>query len=81
MSTSRHRTAKLIILDLYAGGGRGSLLPSALGTYWGLVNAVTEYQDHHRNTKTSDSRLNRTWFGDGAAMKDHAFKLAMEMAA
>jgi len=73
--------AGLIILDLYAGGGRGSLLPSALGTYWGLVNAVTEYQDHHRNTKTSDSRLNRTWFGDGAAMKDHAFKLAMDMAA
>ena len=35
------------VQELYEGRGRGSQLDSARGTAWGLLNAVTEYTDHH----------------------------------
>jgi len=67
------------VMELYMGKGMGSNLPSADGTLWGLINAVTEYSDHHRGTRTADSRLNKSWFGDGATMKQKAWDSAMKM--
>lgn len=69
------------IYDLFQGQGQGADLKSAKGTTWGLVNAVTEYFDHHRQTRTQDSRLNRAWFGDGAAAKDRAWAVASALVA
>lgn len=69
------------VLSLYDGHGRGSAFRSADGTAWGLVNAVTEYCDHHANCQTNESRLNRSWFGDGALQKRKAFSVALAMAA
>lgn len=68
------------VVELYQGNGRGSDLVTANGTLWGLVNAVTEFSDHHRGTRTVDSRLNKTWFGDGAQMKQKAWEEALKMA-
>ena len=65
------------IIRLYEGDGLGSSYRSADGTAWGLLNAVTEYEDHRRNTKTTDNRLNSAWFGEGAALKDRVFDLLM----
>ena len=42
------------------------------GTAWGLVNAVTEYVDHHRRARSSDYRLDSAWFGQGATLKQRA---------
>ncbi len=65
---------------LYNGAGMGSHLESANGTAWGLVNAVTEYVDHHRRARNTDNRMDSAWFGAGANIKqralDHALKLA-----
>lgn len=57
----------------------GHDLVTAKGTAWGLVNATTFYYDHARQTRSSGSRLNRAWFGDGNRMKQEAMAKALEM--
>ena len=57
---------------LYSGAGMGSMLTGTRGTAWGLVNAVTEYVDHHRRARSSDYRLDSSWFGQGATLKQRA---------
>jgi phage/plasmid-like protein (TIGR03299 family) len=57
----------------------GQQTASADGTAWGLVNGVTAFLDHVRNTRTVDARLNKTWFGDGVDIKQRAVNLALEL--
>jgi hypothetical protein len=52
---------------------------SARDTAWGLVNSVTYWLDHDRNTKTVDSRLNSSWFGTGHNLKQKAMDLALDL--
>jgi phage/plasmid-like protein (TIGR03299 family) len=59
--------------QLYAGRGKGADLASATGTAWGLLNAVTEYVDHHRRARSDDHRLDAAWFGAGANLKQRAW--------
>lgn len=65
---------------LYAGAGRGATLPSARGTAFGLLNAVTQFIDHERRARTPDNRLDAAWFGTGARLKQKAFDEAMGLA-
>ncbi|MGY4727143.1 DUF932 domain-containing protein [Burkholderia pyrrocinia] len=67
--------------QLYAGRGKGADLASASGTAWGLLNAVTEYVDHHRRARTDDHRLDAAWFGAGATLKQKAWDEAMKLVA
>ena len=67
-----------MLLDLFQGSGKGSELKSAKDTVWGLVNAVTEYVDHHRG-RSNDTRMDRAWFGDGLATKELASNMADEL--
>lgn len=69
------------VWELYRGGGMGSTLESANGSFWGLLNAITETVDHHTSHRTVDSRVNNAWFGAGDKLKTEAFNLALEMAA
>lgn len=57
---------------LYQGAGIGADLTSSRNTAWGLVNAVTEYVDHHRRARSQDYRLDSAWFGQGAQLKSQA---------
>jgi phage/plasmid-like protein (TIGR03299 family) len=57
----------------------GQQLESAKDTAWGLVNGVTAYLDHMRNTQTDDARLAGAWFGAGKAMKQRAMELALDL--
>ncbi|HIE5949138.1 DUF932 domain-containing protein [Burkholderia cepacia] len=67
--------------QLYAGRGKGADLPSASGSAWGILNAVTEYVDHHRRARSDDHRLDAAWFGAGAALKQRAWDEAMKLVA
>ena len=71
------RTSKYL-MELFAGGGKGSDLKSANGTAWGLINAVTEFVDHHRG-RSNDVRIDRAWFGDGIKTKELATDLANDL--
>ena len=66
--------------------GKGQEIPEIRLTSWAMLNAVTEFVDHHRPTRAraeSDraaNRLDSAWFGSGARLKERAFGLAVEMA-
>jgi phage/plasmid-like protein (TIGR03299 family) len=59
---------------------RGQNLATANGTLWGAVNAVTNYTDHVRSSKTSE-RIDSAWFGVGASLKETAWTRACELIA
>lgn len=65
--------------ELFGGRGKGAGLPSACGTAWGLLNAVTEYVDHHRRARSDDHRRDAAWFGQGAAIKQKAWDEALRL--
>ncbi|ARK82641.1 hypothetical protein BOC40_01490 [Burkholderia pseudomallei] len=69
------------VAQLYAGRGIGADLASASGTAWGLVNAITEFADHHRRARSDDHRRDAAWFGQGAAIKQKAWDEAMKLIA
>lgn len=60
------------VKNIYEGKGQGAELPSAKGTDFGLLNAITFYVDHERRAKSVDHRLDSAWFGQGAALKSKA---------
>lgn len=64
------------ILELFANSAMGGTLNGAQGTAWGLVNAVTEYVDHHATARTQDHRATSAWFGTGDDLKMRALDLA-----
>ena len=67
------------VSSLYLGEGMRSELSSTSGTAWGLVNAMTEYVDHHRRARNQDNRLDSAWFGQGALLKQKAFNQALTL--
>lgn len=65
------------ITELWEGAAIGADLPGVRGTYWGAVNAVTEYIDHHKPARSQDARLNNAWFKGGDRLKTRALELAL----
>jgi phage/plasmid-like protein (TIGR03299 family) len=65
--------------SLFDGRGRGAGLPSARGTAFGALNAVTEFVDHERRARSTDYRLDSAWFGHGAALKQKALEQALQL--
>lgn len=59
--------------------GPGSHLVTADGTAFGLLNAVTYYQDHVAPAANNGNRFDSATFGGGNIRKQHARKLALEM--
>jgi phage/plasmid-like protein (TIGR03299 family) len=64
------RIARATIMELSA-NGKGTELPGSRGTFWGALNAVLEYVDHHR--KVDQPRIAYTLLGDGMELKMRAF--------
>ncbi len=54
----------------------GAMLPSAKGTWWGAVNAVTYVVDHELG-KTRDTALKNAWLGNHANTKRRALEMAL----
>lgn len=67
-------------------GGRGAELKGAKGTAWGAFNAVAEFVDFYRPTRSGDvsairaSRADSLLFGTGKAMKQRAWDEALALA-
>lgn len=59
--------------------GPGATLPSANGTLWGAVNAITFATDHLFGAG-QDQRLTKAWFGTTANLKRDALQLAAKKA-
>lgn len=53
-------------LRLFQGQAKGSDLLSAYNTAWGLLNAVTEFYNHHSRTSAAQTHLNSLWMGSKA---------------
>ena len=79
--TAANDRAVKTVQELFNGRGKGSNLPSAAGTAWGLLNGVTEFVDTHRRARSDDHRLDAAWFGAGAAVKQRAWDEAMKLVA
>jgi phage/plasmid-like protein (TIGR03299 family) len=71
----RHTKGFRTVMQLFKGVGKGSMLDGVAGTAWGLINAVSEYTDHHIRAKDSEYRLNSSWFGAGRELKARALQV------
>lgn len=68
------------VLDLYQGKQIGyDAIDAVHGTAWGVVNAVTEFYDHHVRAKSIDNRLESAWFGKGNFVKKCVWERALEL--
>jgi phage/plasmid-like protein (TIGR03299 family) len=59
--------------------GPGASLSSADGTAFGLLNAVTFYQDHIAPAANNGNRFDSATFGGGNVRKQHARDLCLKM--
>lgn len=78
---TRHLSAKALrekeaLVGLYH-SAPGQDLSDTKDTLWGAVNAVTFYVDHVRKAASPGDRLDNAWFGSGNALKDKAWRIAM----
>jgi len=55
----------------------GADLPSAKGTAFDLLNAITKFFNHERRAHSSGHRLESAWFEQGAALKEKALQQAL----
>lgn len=58
--------------------GKGAEIEGAKGTFWGALNAVIEYIDHHKEIK--GSRVSYALLGDGMDLKVKAYRLIQDRA-
>ena len=63
------------IYSLWNGNAMGYELVGK--TRWGMLNAVSEYYDHHTGHKTRDAAVNNTWYGEGEKIKQKAESLLL----
>lgn len=64
------------LLGIYRGEIESLTTPSARGTWWGMLSAVTYYVDHVRGSDAA--REAQSTFGAGAALKVRAKQLLLE---
>jgi len=69
------------VLSLFHGKAIGASLESANDTAFGLLNAATEWVDHHRRARSPSNRLDSAWFGQGAVIKQRALDAALQLVA
>lgn len=72
---------KEIILNLFQGAGMGAKLNTSKGTAWGLLNAVTEFVDHHKKAANDSTLLDTAWFGNMGRLKNKARDQLISIAA
>ena len=77
--STRTKNMREKVLDLFVNGA-GHETANIRGTAWAGFNAVAEFADHHRSTRTTDgqgeneARFQATMMGTGAQLKAKAIK-------
>lgn len=67
------------VLTLFTGAAKGSELDGVQGTAYGLLNAVTEYADHHVRAQSAENRFVSSQWGNGAGLKDKALETLLAL--
>lgn len=60
------------IMDLFNGGAMGSEFDGVRNTAYGLLNAITEYADHHVRARSDENRFVSSQWGAGSDLKQKA---------
>lgn len=74
ISTAREHRNVQPILHLFEGAGQGATMDGVKGTRYGLLQAVTQFVDHHAGREW-DTGKTSAYFGQGAALKARAFEV------
>lgn len=77
-TTVKKTVDKLVSLYRY---GQGAELPSAHGTLWGALNAVTHFVDFDMRARNDNNRFASAQLGQGKEIKRKAFDAALALAA
>ena len=65
------------VLSLFNGAGMGAQMDGVMGTRWGLLNAFTEYADHHARARSDENRFVSSQWGAGTDLKQRALSALM----
>ena len=68
------------VLALFNGQGMGATLDGVYGTANGVLQAVTEYADHHVRARNDENRFIASQWGGGAALKQRAWDQLLALA-
>jgi phage/plasmid-like protein (TIGR03299 family) len=60
------------VMSLFNGAGMGAEMDGVFGTRWGMLNAFTEYADHHARARTDENRFVSSQWGTNADLKQRA---------
>lgn len=69
------------VLQLFNGDGMGATLDGVFGTANGVLQAVTEYADHHVRARSDENRFVSSQWGPGADLKRRAWDDLLALAA
>ena len=68
------------VLALFNGQGMGAMLDGVYGTANGVLQAVTEYADHHIRARSDENRFVSSQWGTGADLKARAWDQLLALA-
>lgn len=78
---SLHPKSVRQILNLYMGAGQGSDMLSSYNTNWGLLNAISEYSQHHSIQKGGiEGHLNSLWLESKARKNQSVYNQLVSLA-
>lgn len=82
-SSARAASTRNDVMELYRYRQIGADMPELRGTAWGLFNGLTQYIDRERSTRagnrsTGEARLESTWYGSGASLRQRGATLLEE---
>jgi len=67
------------VLTLFTGAALGSELDGVQGTAYGLLQACTEYADHHVRAQSAENRFVSAQWGSGADLKNRALETLLAL--
>lgn len=68
------------VMNLFGGAGMGAELDGVYGTANGVLQAVTEYADHHVRARSDEHRFVASQWGGGADLKQRAWDQLIALA-